>query len=435
MNRLRNVTPAMHLRTLAGTALALLASTAASAQLPGASAAAVGMGDNYTAVARGFSAVSWNPANLGLAGNPQSSLALLGVGATGGLGPVGAGDVAEYQGATLPREVREEWLDRVTREGGERGVAGVDVTLLAMSAWRVGFQLSATAQARTNAAPDAVELLLFGNAGRTGQPRDFTAEGSSADGAIVSTAAFSYAQPLGTVGGGRLALGVTGKYITGHGVFTAQDNGTRLTADPLDVEVRFPSIASADDAGATSGKGLGLDVGAAWEQPRWTAALTVRNLVNTFEWDEGELVYEELDTGFETDEEAPEEGEGDDRPVSEAPEALRRRLDDLTYAPVISAGAAFRPSPRLLLSADARTATGDGLRTEARTQVGVGAEFRPVRALPIRAGVAAVTGGYKLSGGVGIEFGPVRLTAGGSLRDDELGSGSSGMLLLSFGAR
>jgi hypothetical protein len=102
---------------------------------------------------------------------------------------------------------------------------------------------------------------------------------------------------------------------------------------------------------------------------------------------------------------------------------------------VVSAGAAFRSSPRLLLSADARTATGDGLRTEARTQVGVGAEFRPVRALPLRAGVAAVTGGYKLSGGVGIELGPLRLTAGGSLRDDEMGSGSSGMLLLSFGAR
>ena len=417
---------------LSAAALALALASPAAAQLPQPSAAATGMGDSYTAVARGFSATAWNPANLALAGNPRASLALLGVGASAGVGPVTPGDLAEFDGRAVPAETRRAWLERARAEGGEQGSAGADVTLLAANLGRFGFQLGTSVYTLANLAPDAVELVLFGNAGLTGQPRDFTTLGSRLDAAATSTGAVSYAHPIRVGGEGRLALGATVKYTTGHALFTGRDAGTRITAAPLDVEVRFPVIRS-DDADADLGHGWGVDLGAAWELRKWSAGLSVRNVANTFEWDESKLLYDDGITGFEPDDE--EDGSDELRPATEAPAELRQHLADLTFSPVLSAGAAFRPSPRVLLSADVRSHTGDGMRSEPKTQLGVGTELRFIPHLPLRAGVAAVAGGYKVSGGLGLELGPVNLTAGGALRDDEFGSGSSAMILLSFGGR
>ncbi len=43
---------------------------AASGQLPSASTAALATANNYTALARGFTAIALNPAGLGMSGNP-----------------------------------------------------------------------------------------------------------------------------------------------------------------------------------------------------------------------------------------------------------------------------------------------------------------------------------------------------------------------------
>src|SRR5919199_6728839 len=68
-------------------ALACTAAHQAAAQLPSASAVALGSGDNYTALARGYNAVAWNPAGLAMPGNPGFSLTILPVRGSGGLRP------------------------------------------------------------------------------------------------------------------------------------------------------------------------------------------------------------------------------------------------------------------------------------------------------------------------------------------------------------
>jgi len=45
--------------------------TMSSAQTPNASAAATGLSGAFTARARGYDAVAWNPANLGFRDNPD----------------------------------------------------------------------------------------------------------------------------------------------------------------------------------------------------------------------------------------------------------------------------------------------------------------------------------------------------------------------------
>ena len=113
MTRFRQQVPAL-------AALLLLAGVPAVATAQGnASAAAAGMGGNYTAVARNFNAVAWNPANLGMTGNSRFSLALspqFGL----GTGPVTLADLKEYEGVVVPANVREAWLQKIIDNRGDR---------------------------------------------------------------------------------------------------------------------------------------------------------------------------------------------------------------------------------------------------------------------------------------------------------------------------
>src|SRR6476619_7212278 len=160
-----------HSRLAGVIAATLIGGATAGAQLPSASPASLGMGDSYTALARGFGAVAWNPANLGLPGNPRFSLALLGLRGSSDLGPISTSDVARYQGVALPDDVRDAWMRRIEDQGGEQGQLGGGVTYVGASLGRFAFQLSSAVTCDANLAPDAMELILYGNAGRTGTPR------------------------------------------------------------------------------------------------------------------------------------------------------------------------------------------------------------------------------------------------------------------------
>ncbi len=142
-------------------------------------------GDNYTALARGYNAIAWNPAGLAMPGSPGLSLAILPVRGGSGIGPVTLADVAEYDGVVLPDQVKAQWLERIAADGGERGNAAVDVTYLALSVGRIGVQLATSGYAASNIGPDAAELLLYGNAGRTGEPRPYTLSNSTMDAAVT----------------------------------------------------------------------------------------------------------------------------------------------------------------------------------------------------------------------------------------------------------
>ena len=159
---------------------AVLAAPAA-AQLPSASAPALGMGDNYTAIARGYNAIAWNPAMLGLPGGPNSSFTIFSVRGIAGLDPVSAADLKSFEGTSVPASVRQEWLSRITAEGSESGSAGTEITLMAASALRFGLQISTQLHGTADMGPGGAQLLLFGNAGRTGEAESLTLDGSSFD--------------------------------------------------------------------------------------------------------------------------------------------------------------------------------------------------------------------------------------------------------------
>lgn len=426
----------IHQQVLAG--LALVAGASLAGAQGNASAAASAMGGNYTALARNFNAVAWNPANLGMTGNSRFSLALspqLGI----GTGPITLADLKEYEGVVVPAAVREAWLQKVIDNKGQ-GIGGdVELTPLAISIGSFG--LSATTTVRTDGAiPAAVaELLLFGNAGRTGTAQDYVADDLALDANATSTFALAYGRRLGLFPVGEFAVGVTGKYMIGHGMASLRDNGSTITSNPIEVNLDAPLVMTdtASSSYMNNGSGIGLDIGASWKVGNFRAAGVVKNVFNTFAWKTDQLYYMPITATFD---QSSSSSEIDTiLPIASAPAGLRAELEArikaATPQPTLVLGGAYTGFGRLTLAADLRTRFGDGLELGPQTQVGVGAELKLIPFVPLRGGVTALSGGMRYSGGIGFEFGVVNLQASASLLSAEGRNDTAAGFTLSFGGR
>jgi len=403
-----------------------LAPAPASGQIPNANAAALGMGGNHAAVARGYAAVAWNPAMLGLPGGPGSSFALLPFTVGGGLRTVRLGSLADFAGDSVPRAQRERWLTDIERQGGERGDAGGDVTFLVASTGPFAFQLSTVAYGTADLSPGAAELVLFGNAGRTGDACACLLEGSTLDGHAVSTGAVSYGFPIQWEQGSSAALGVTLKYSVGHGMVHGADLGSALTPDAR-VDVRFPTITTDTASFRNSGSGWGLDLGFAVIERGVTYSVAMQNVVNGFRWDTERLRYRPGTAVFDRD---AQRADFDQEPFENAPLELRERVEELRFNRVLSFGMARSAGSALTLSADYRRRLGEGgIDSGPARHIGGGAEFR-LPFVALQAGGALLSEGYQLGGGAGLSLGPMKVGAALLHRGGDAGSGLRATLTL-----
>lgn len=419
--------------------VALCAAGGATAQVANPLPRAVGLGGSYTALARGLAAPAWNPAGLGMPDNPAFSISALSIAGTSGLEPITLADLSDYGGELIPYEARVAWLDRIRAAGGETGVLSADLTYLALSAGPVAVSVSSSARGRVDMAPDVAEVFFFGNAGLTGAPGDYSLEGSNLDVAGTTTLAASYALAvplrLGPLPDQHFALGATLKYTVGNFLIHGQESRSVISSDPLSVDLRFPVVTTPmPDAGdvfasgdLSNGNGVGLDLGAAWQGAGVSAGVVVRNVFHTFDWDLSDLEFHRGTAVWNADTAATS---FEKVPPGEAPEGLADRIDRLyRFSPVLAAGAAARVAPGLTLSGEVRHALDDNLAVGSRDHLGVGAELGLLPPVPLRAGIALVSGGYQLSGGFGIRLGPVEMATGVTYRDADFGDD----LLAAFG--
>ncbi|MEJ2678568.1 MAG: conjugal transfer protein TraF [Gemmatimonadota bacterium] len=407
------------------------------AQLGNASPASLGMGDNYTALARGLNAPYWNPAGLGMPDNPAFSISLLPMRAGQTLAPLSTGDLAQYQNKFIPATVRRDWLDQITSAGGEKGNVNGDITVLAMSVSHLAFQLSTTFRGRVNMAPAAAELAFFGNAGLTGVPQNYTLAGTTADVAAATTAALSFGMPLtltlGPLPDQHFAIGATVKYTIGNVFASAVDDGSQITSTPLGVALTFPVVQTDTSYSGfpNNGSGVGLDVGAAWSGGIFKAGVVIHNLINTFSWNAANLYYRQGtvvangDTTFTN---------FDAMDYQQAPESLKNRVNDLfTFKPVVTAGAAAQVLPYLQVVADVRRQLGDSFQLGPQNHLGVGAELTILPVLPVRAGLTLLSGGQMFAGGLGLNLGPVSLDVGAAYTNTQSGGGTTAAFALRVG--
>ncbi|CAN5173203.1 hypothetical protein BH09GEM1_BH09GEM1_38190 [soil metagenome] len=390
----------------------LVAAHAASAQQPNASAAAYGMAGNYQAAATGYNAVAWNPAMLGM-GDNGFSLSLFSVGLTTGLGPVKLTDITNFGGKKIDVATKETWLNQIGT-GTETGGLNAGFSLIALSIGPVALQggLSGTGDANLN--QDAAEALLYGNAGRTGTVKNLSFNGSSMHGSSFATGAASVAFGLPFVPTAgpldKLSFGVTGKYVRGLAVGRAQDNGSSVTSN--NVAIAFPAIFTDSSHYGNSGSGVGVDLGLAWNSAGITIGATVRNALNTFQWNTSALSSTPGTVLFDGNKDTTNFTTA---PYSAAPVAMRAALEDEKFKPELAVGIARR-SETFTLTADASSRVGDGIDVGPKTHIGVGAEYRGLPVLTLRAGVAAVTDGAQAAGGIGLRLGPAEIGFGMAVR-------------------
>jgi hypothetical protein len=404
----------------------------APAQLANPSTAATALGGAYTARAQGYEAVSWNPANLAMPGNPGFSFTLLGIDGQAGIKPIDLDKVSQYSGKYVPYSVRQQWLADVTTQGGQSGGVGGGLTELGLSLGPIAFQFNTKLSTDLNLAPDAVEAVLFGNTGTDSanhQVKTLNLANSSFQTAVYSTGALSYGMRLPMVPLADFAVGITAKYTVGHALLLGQDAGSAI--DPNAISVNFPYVLPDSNSleSGNAGSGVGIDLGASWKIPGFRFGVSAKNLVNTFKWDTTKMATRSA-VGLFNSSGSDFQADSVDKPYGTAPAPLRARVAGLKFKPSVSAGMSFDWLPRITLSADIRQQVGDGIEVGPKSTIAAGAELRLIPLIPLRGGVALMDGGIGLSGGFGLHLFGFEAGVAGFVRKVDGGTASGGTLNL-----
>src|SRR4051812_38689297 len=169
-------------------ALVIAPASVAGAQLANASTAATALGGAFTARATGYNAVAWNPANLAMPGNPGFSFTIGAIDGGAGLKPIDFNRLAPFSGKLIPAATREQWMVDIAADSGQKGNIGGGVTELGFSLGMFAFQANTKVSTDLNLAPDFMEAILFGNAGRNpGTVKNLNFAGTSFHAAAYST--------------------------------------------------------------------------------------------------------------------------------------------------------------------------------------------------------------------------------------------------------
>jgi hypothetical protein len=399
--------------TIPGTALA---------QLPNSSTRSVGMGEGYTASARGYEAIAWNPALLAMPGKPKFSVNIMQLGFRTGSNAFGLGDFNRYRGKILTSADKTDLLDRVqaTPEGLLAVNTSTGVTAFALTVGSFGLSASASGQAEGDVTSDAVELALFGNVTRRGPGQSYTAQGSGVSGWGTGTVALAYGLRL-PMPIGALAVGATLKVNRGIIALRGADLGTSLQSNPaFDATLGYHFLVSdLDSAGYNNGRGFGLDLGGAYQlRSGLKLGLVLENFLNTQSWTPDHLVYyRKIFRLQQTGDQLVDATIADiDRAPYNANDPLEKALRDS-----MQTGGTFPARVRAGVNIDLGLFTVAGgavirarkaLDFNAAQQVSAGVEMRAISLLPLRAGISSdLAGGFTFSGGMGLKLGPFRLDA------------------------
>jgi hypothetical protein len=345
--------------------------------------------------------------------------------------------MAAYSDIVVPDAVKLDWLTRIAAAGGQTGVGEATATWGAFQAGRFAMQLATVARGVTDLSPGVAELVMFGNAGDQGQPATLDLSGSSLSGYAYTTAAGSIAQPI-PFQGGRFSLGVTLKWTAGHALAFGEHSTGNSSVDPIELRLDFPMVQTSLDADSmkfNNGSGWGVDVGAGLELGMWTLAAVVQNVYNGFAWDTAGLRYRPLSvafTGSETDTDT------ETQPFAQAPAAVRQRVADLGFEPVVAFGAMVRPSPRLAITGDFRKTGDTGMVVGPVMHAGAGVQYRLASWLPVRLGGAMVSmgendSGFQVAGGIGIDVFGWNLGASAARRDTDRFGVANTVMITVFG--
>src|SRR5262249_14290585 len=154
---------------------------------------ALGLANGYAAAARGYEAIAWNPALLGLSDRPGFSLNLVQVSADFSNNSFNLADFQNYRDKQLTTAAKDtimsKMLDCPPSSIGRQCAAarrltirgGAGATSLAMTFGNFGISLSGGGSADASLSSDFVELGLYGNVTRKGAGQRYLGTGTAAN--------------------------------------------------------------------------------------------------------------------------------------------------------------------------------------------------------------------------------------------------------------
>ena len=402
------------------------------AQLPDPSTRAMGMGDAYTSLARGYEAVAWNPAMLGAVGRPGFTIGLPHVNFEFGSNTYGLSDVRKYANTYLSDADKATLLGKIDTTLTLRALVGAAPFGLSIGPFAV--LVGTAGQMNVGVGKDAVRLALYGNAPRAGASSLFTAQGSNGRAWAASTIAGSFALPI-QLPVGHLSIGATYKYVIGHMLGSANDLGTQVTFTPLFAateagEAVYTNYGKCDkfspfgtgSCGGQAGKGYGVDVGGTLQLAgrAITLSAVLVNALGKMTWDASRLCY---DRTLRQTTQSPSGSVQDtvllqqslcNQAIATNPQAAALRdslLANADFARLARFGFALQ-SGMLTVAADAQIRLKAGLDQQSTKLLSAGAEYRLLGIIPLRVGASSdFAGATMVSAGTGLQLLGINLDA------------------------
>ena len=253
----------------------------------GPSPRAAGVSGAFSALAVGYEAVDWNPANLALPGNPSWSLALPRFDAVGAILGPNLFDIHDIfdKGQNLTDADRHAFLDKVADTGFEVR-SDVRVPWVALSIGPFAVSASSTLHMGGSVGKELIDLMLYARQyGDLDQDRltEYRVGNTAIRDAAYTTIAASYGHNLGSLLPlpFPVTVGVTGRYVIGHDLQRARLYEPRVELEENELYISALSLRS------TAGTGYGFDIGfAARPIPALTVGLTFENIAQKMTWDE-----------------------------------------------------------------------------------------------------------------------------------------------------
>ena len=398
------------------TALALGICSTPSADAVGLSIArSAGMAGAYMGMASGVEASRYNPANLGLTSHQRTGLLLAGAGVTFANNSFSLADYNKYSGAILTQADKDYILGKIPVEGlivsadAEASVAGVANGSIALA-------FTGQAGAEMNLGHTVLDLLLNGNAyGDTLKLQSMYGSAIAYGGVGVS-----YGFPVLALGNRQLAFGVTAKYLKGF----YYNDIVRLTGDAVTLTTGFAGDGSIILNTAQGGTGYGLDFGAALKlSEHYTAGISLYNAVSRIRWD-----YKPKEEGFLYSFDSLYVGSVADS-LSVTQNYTRTINPFVTSLPRVLRTGIANTTGRLQWAFDWTQGFTLAPGSSTKPRVALGAEWRLIPLVPLRAGYAlGGSQGAQLAGGAGLDLGPLYFDFA-ALSASGTGSGARGLQL------
>jgi len=245
-------------------------------------ARSLGMGQAYTALARGAHAPLYNPANLGLPGNPRFSMTLFSVGIGGRNNSFNKSDYDYYlvEHPEWDSNDVEAILGRIPDEGFQFHMRGT-ARLLSFSAGRFAMSFGVEAGSYFQADRELFELSLLGNE----LDRTYSFDRMYGESAGVGLLSLSWGEPVRVSFAEAFSIGTSLNMLYGIGFANVEHAAGSITTRPWGFEV----AGDYQTALFTGNLGLNLDVGAAARfGKQWTVSLALANVAGTLNWSRDE---------------------------------------------------------------------------------------------------------------------------------------------------